>query len=220
MLAVKLAGELDAILTEDKMKRLNWFVVTLFLFSTIALGQGYDRNRGKTTARMNPDAKAQFQVDAFSFGAGTFFGDTGISFSAESLFVELQFHGVALPFIKTGTSTGIALEGHLAKMFGRNTWKNLQTLQFSEMSWRIWSITRVPLSAVPVKSLQSGTPSRVFAGTDLLVAEGGPVDYTGGFDARFVLGGDLGVIGPGNLVLEVYMFEQNKPVYFAMIYGF
>lgn len=202
------------------MKRLNWLVVILFLFSSVALGQGYDRNRGKKAARTNPDVNIQFQVDAFSFGAGTFFSDTGIVFSSESLFVELQFHGLALPFIKQGTSTGIALEGHLAKMFGRSVWDNHQTLQFSEMSWRIWSITRIPLSAVPIKSLQSGTPSRVFAGTDLLIAEGGPSDYTGGFDARFVMGGDLGVIGPGNLVLEVYTFEKNKPVYFALIYGF
>ena len=201
------------------MKKASLLVVTLFLFSSVALGQGYDRNRGKTTARTNPDAKIQFQVDAFSFGAGTFFDNDGIVLSSESLFVELQFHGIALPFIKQGTSTGIALEGHLASMFGRERWANYEAMSFSEMSWRIWSITRVPLSAIPIKALQSGSASRIFAGTDLLIAEGG-TDYTKGFDVRFVIGGDLGAIGPGNLVLEVYTFEPEKPVYFAFIYGF
>jgi hypothetical protein len=57
-------------------------------------------------------------------------------------------------------------------------------------------------------------------GTDLLIAEGGPEDYMGDFDARFVVGGDLGRVGPGHIVVEIYALEDNVPISFSFFYGF
>jgi len=60
----------------------------------------------------------------------------------------------------------------------------------------------------------------MFSGVDALIAEGGPDDFTGDFDARFVMGGDFGKVGPGNIVVELIMFQEYVPVSFVVLYSF
>ena len=129
-------------------------------------------------------------------------------------------YGISYPsFIKEGTSTGITFEGHPGKVFTKAIEGGYEQL-LENVDWRLWSTTRIPISAMPIRALQSGSVSRMFAGTDLLIAEGGPEDFTGDFDARFVFGGELGILGPGNTVFEIYMFQQDVPIAFALFYGF
>jgi len=197
------------------MKRMI-FILVLFLFPSFLMGQGYDKTRGRLEAEKS-DAKIQLQVERITLGIGAFLNQP--SLSGDMLFGSVQFHGVGLPFIREGTSTGIAFEGHVTKLFTENI-GDVTIQSFETMDWRLWSITRVPISAIPVRALQSGTPARMFLIADVLLAEGGPVDWTNGFDARIGFGGDLGVLGPGNLVIEVYMFQQDIPVAVNFGYGF
>ena len=124
-----------------------------------------------------------------------------------------------MPFIREGTSTGIAIEGHITKIFTENI-DGVNVYSFETMDWRVWSITRIPLGAIPIRALKSGTPARMFLIADVLLAEGGPVDWTDGFNVRAGFGGDLGVVGPGNLVFEVYTFQPDIPVAVTLGYGF
>lgn len=191
------------------------FIIAIMLSST-SFGQGYDKSRGRPEAEKS-DAKIQIQVERIALGIGAFFNQPNLS--TDALFASVQLHGVGLPFIREGTSTGIVVEGHVTKIF-TETVGDAVLQSFETMDWRLWSMTRVPVSAIPIRALQSGTPSRMFVGTDILLTEGGIFDWTDEFDARFVVGGDLGVLGPGNLVVEVYMFQQNIPVAVMGIYGF
>jgi hypothetical protein len=185
------------------------------LISSPAHPQGYDRDRGKKTARDVLGGAITFQYTALAGGIGSFFYEESVTFDTKAMFVPIQFHGVGLPFIKSGTSTGLGVEVHPGSVsFDENGFINVR-----QVDYRLWSITRMPVSAIPWSKLRSGTPSRTFVGTDILLDEGGE-DYTEAFEARFVIGGDLGVIGPGNLVLEVYSFQRDIPIAFAVFYGF
>lgn len=191
------------------------FVIGLML-STTAFGQGYDKSRGRPEAEKS-DAKIQIQVERITIGIGAFLNQP--SLSGDMLFGSIQLHGVGLPFIREGTSTGIAFEGHITKIFTENI-EGVIVQSFETMDWRIWSITRVPMAAIPIRALKTGTPARMFLIADVLLAEGGPVDWTDGFDARIGFGGDLGILGPGNLIIEVYMFQRDIPIAVGFSYGF
>jgi hypothetical protein len=141
-----------------------------------------------------------------------------VTFSTDALYVPIQFHGVGLPFIKEGTSTGIAVEIHPSKLLSFED-GGVRVQQIGQLDYRLWSITRVPISAIPWGRLQSGSVARMFSGVDMLIDEGGK-DFTEGFDVRMVIGGDLGVLGPGNLVVEIYSFQQDVPIAFSLLYGF
>jgi hypothetical protein len=199
----------------DMKMKFKLLLFGLLLIPSLMFGQGYDRNRGRVVTEEEEGA-ITFQFDAFAFGVGSFFAEEGTTFSVDALFVPIQLHGVGIPFIKSGTSTGIAIEFHPATLtFGQGG-----NPQLNQLDYRLWSVSRVPLSAIPWSKLQSGTPSRMFAGTDLLINEGGPDDYTGGFDARFVIGGDLGIIWKGNMVIEIYSLQRDIPIAFALFWGF
>ena len=186
------------------------------MLSAPAFGQGYDKNRGRPEAEKIDDARFDLQLERIAVGFGAFLNQT--SLSTDMLFGAIQLHGIGLPFIREGTSTGIALEGHITKIFTEQI-DGVTVQSFETMDWRVWSITRVPVSAIPVKALQSGTPARMFLIADVLIAEGGPVDWTDGFEFRGGFGGDLGIIGPGNLVIEVYS-QRDIPVAVGLVYGF
>ena len=55
-----------------------------------------------------------------------------------------------------------------------------------------------------------------YAGTDMKIVD----NNNGDFDLRIVTGTLLGEIGPGNLALEVYSLEEDRPIYFALLYRF
>ena len=133
--------------------------------------------------------------------------------------MSVQWHGIELPFLEDGTSTGLSFEGHPAKLIEKVI-EGGRFLAIEDVDYRIWSTTRVPVSAIPIKALQDGTPGRMFTGVDVLLVEGGPLDWTEDFDARLVIGGDLGVLGPGNLVFELYMLQKDVPIAFSIFYGF
>ncbi len=193
--------------------RVAFLVLFVFLLSSFAFTQGYDRDRGRVKAKAVAGDFVTFQYTAIAGGIGSFFSEEAITFDTKALFIPIQFHGVGLPFIKQGTSTGVALELHPTSVaYGSSG-------PFFGSDYRLWSITRMPISAVPLSKLQSGTPSRTFLGADILIDEGGE-DYTGEFEVRFVIGGDLGVLGPGNIVLEIYSFQKDIPIAFAIFYGF
>lgn len=191
------------------------WLLTLFLFPLLALGQGYDhgRDREKKEAEEVKVPLIDLQIERIAVGVGTIIPDAGFSFDA--VYVPVQMHGIGLPFIRQGTSTGITVEFHPASVHFANGRPVIE-----QIDYRIWSTTRVPISAIPIRALESGSVTRMFIGTDLLLDEGGPDDFTGGFDQRMAIGGDLGIIGPGNLVIEAYLFQNNIPFAVNALYGF
>lgn len=191
------------------------FIIGVMLSAT-SFAQGYDKTRARPEAEP-AEGIIDLQLERISIGIGAFLNQP--SLSGDMLFGSIQLHGIGLPFIREGTSTGIALEGHITKIFTENI-EGVTVQSFETMDWRVWSITRVPMSAIPIKALKSGTPGRMFLIADVLLAEGGPVDWTDGFEARVGFGGDLGILGPGNLVIEVYMFQQGIPFAVELGYGF
>lgn len=161
----------------------------------------------------------KFQGTEFSIGFGSFFDRASVTFSKKAMYGVLQWHGVGFPALKEGTSTGIAIEGHPSTLLSKTTdGVRLQSLE--AVDYRVWSISRVPISALPIARLQSGALSHMFSGVDALLAEGGPDDFTGDFDVRIVMGGHFGKIGPGKITVELYMFQDNVPVSFVISYGF
>lgn len=188
--------------------------------SASAFGQGYSKTKTSDAGEQEKKPSIQLAIEKFAIGGGSFFDQESVTFSKEALYVSLQWHGVQLPFIREGTSTGIAFEGHPASLFEQELSEKVRIRALDHVNWRIWSITRVPLSAVPVRAFQSGTLGRMFVGTNVLVAEGGPRDFTDGFDTTLVIGGDLGRAGPGNIVLEIITLQDDVPISFLFVYGF
>jgi len=225
------------------MKR-SIMVLLLLLLASSLLAQGYDKNRGREdkqdtekVAATQPaeEEKIRFQFTTVAIGFGSFFDNERVTFSTDALYGALQWHGIGLPIIKEGTSTGILLEGHVAQILGQEEFGySMRVQDLSTVDYRIWSMTRVPISAIPLNIFQSGSVSRMYTGVDVLLTEGGTGrslpedrpedmivdDWTGDYDKRFVLGGDLGVLGPGNVAFEIYSFQQDQPIAFAIFYGF
>jgi len=190
------------------------FLLPLLLISSFSFGQGYVKRDVKIQ-----ETNAYLQLDKIALGFGSFFDEPRVTFSKEAMYVSIQAHILGLPFLKEGTSTGLSFEGHPGALFTKSLeGGRFQTLE--NVDWRLWSITRIPLSITRIKKLSEGTPARMFTGADLLIAEGGPEDFTRNFNARLVLGGDMGRIGPGTIVFEVYSFQKDMPISFAIFYGF
>lgn len=203
---------------KDRFPRVLFFLLFLFLFPAVVLSQGYDKRRGRPQKQDVDDSKIKLQITSWSVGFGSFFDQESVTFSAKALYGTIQLHGVGFPVLKEGTSTGISADIHPSSIV-TETDGDIRVQSFNSMDLRLWSVTRVPVSAVPLKIFQTGMLSRVFSGVDALIYEQGS-DFTGDFDARMVVGGDLGVLGPGNVVAEIYMFQQDIPIAFAIFYGF
>lgn len=203
------------------MKKLLPLLLLVMLLPAIALGQGYDEKRGRVQAVRASEKKpvVQLQIKQWAFGFGSFFDQESVTFSAKALYGTVQLHGVGFPALAEGTSTGIAIEGHPAQLLTKSG-GDFRFQALDNVDYRVWSINRVPMSVIPINIFQSGTLSRVFSGLDILLYEQGPEDWTGEHDTRMVIGGDLGVLGPGNVVVEIYMLQQDVPIAFAIFYGF
>jgi len=80
-----------------------------------------------------------------------------------------------------------------------------------ELEYTIWSLNR---ASIP------GTGSTLYGGTDLKLFQSDNAEgLNRNFDLRVVTGTRVGKIGPGNLRFEVYFIEENRPVSFAVLYG-
>ena len=189
------------------------------LLPAVALGQGYDKQRGRVQAQADEKKPVvRFQIKQWALGFGSFFDQEAVTFSTKALYGAVQLHGVEFPALAEGTSTGIAIEGHPAQLLTQSE-GDVRFQALNNVDFRVWSINRVPVSAIPINIFQSGTLSRVFSGVDILLYEQGPEDWTGEHDTRMVIGGDLGVLGPGNVVVEIYMFQRDVPIAFSIFYG-
>lgn len=139
-----------------------------------------------------PPISIQAKVGA---GGGSFFGEEDVAFDSEAAFAALQWYGVKLPI--DGGSSGIGIEIH----FG-NT-----------VSYSLWNLNRAD---VP------GLEGKLYAVADMKFGEGsgGEAGYSSDFDFRTGVGSYLGKVGPGNLVVEFYTLEEDRPIAFAMLYRF
>jgi opacity protein-like surface antigen len=81
-----------------------------------------------------------------------------------------------------------------------------------ELEYTVWSLNR---ATVP------GTGDRVYAGSDLkLIQSADDGGAEGDFDLRLVTGYRLAEVGPGQLRFELYFIEENRPIAFALLFGF
>jgi hypothetical protein len=144
-------------------------------------------------------------------GGGAIIGDNGIIASWDSAFATVQWHGIQL--FEDNVSTGLGIELHPASVISV-TEDKVRISSIDAVDARVWSMNRVKMS---VTQLPGSIWDLMYAGTDLLIYEIGSKDYTGDFDARLVYG-VKDKVGPGEVVLEIYMFEKYRPVSFAALY--
>lgn len=195
------------------MKKL-WFLLIFLFLPAVLFGQGYDKTR---TRAAKEEPVVRLQIESWSFGFGSFFDQESVTFSQKALYGVFQFHGLGFPALEEGVSTGVSVEGHPGSLLTVSE-GDIRVQNLNNVDFRVWSITRVPVSTIPFGIFQSGMLSRTFSGLDVLLHEQG-ADWTGNHDVRMVLGGDLGVFGPGNFVVELYLLQENVPIAFAVIYG-
>ncbi len=147
-------------------------------------------------------AQISFEPKDFSVGGGSMFGDEAVTFSWKAAFAAVHWHGLSV--LNSGT-TGVGVEIHPATMLDGP--ESIDTVD-----WRFWSLNRAKMSVlqIPGEIWES-----MYLGGDVLVAEGGAVDFTEGFSARLVYG-----IREGPIQVEIYMFERYRPISFSFMYRF
>ena len=150
----------------------------------------------------------QLNPKDFSVGGGAMLGEESMTFTWESAFAAVHWHGVAL---FGDASTGVGIELHPASVVSSFE-NNVSVQSISDVDWRAWSLNRANMSML---QLPGEVWEMIYLGSDLLLAEGGGNDYTGGFDARFVFG-----VADGPIQVEFYMWEKYRPISFAFMYRF
>lgn len=129
--------------------------------------------------------------DALAFGGGSFFGEEDTTFDTDALFGAVQWRGLKLPM---NSSTGVGLEISSKPDEGGE----------NRLTLTMWSLTRADIVG------------GIYAGTDLKIMENTRSD----FDLRVVTGTVLEQIWGGELVLEIYSLEEDRPISFAVFYRF
>lgn len=127
--------------------------------------------------------------DALAFGGGSVFGEEGETFDTSALFGSVQWRGLKLPL---NSSTGIGLEIS----------SKPDELGESKLTLTVWSLSRADIVG------------GIYAGTDLKIME----NTRSNFDLRVVAGTLLGKIKGGELALEIYSLEEDRPISFALFY--
>lgn len=159
-----------------------------------------------------PMARAQavgFNIKDLSIGGGSMLGEENLTFSWDGAFAAVHWHGVT--FASENGTTGLGVELHPAAVV--SIFENGVNAQLVDtVDYRLWSLNRLKVSALQIPG---DIWESMYLGSDLLVAEGGSLDYTGDFTARFVYG-----IREGPIQLEIYMFEKYRPISFAFFYRF
>jgi hypothetical protein len=129
------------------------------------------------------------------------------------VFGSIQWHGVQM--FADNVTSGVCIEVHPAAVLSFSE-DNTRIQQVSNVDWRIWSTTRMKMSALKIPG---DIWESMFLGTDLLVQEGGSNDWTGGFTARLVYG-VREKAGPGWVWVDIYMFNEYQPVSVAAGYRY
>jgi len=151
----------------------------------------------------------QFEPTDFSIGGGSMLGEEAMTFTWDSAFAAVHWHGVAL--FGDNASSGIGVEIHPASVVSSFE-NNVSVQSIDTVDWRFWSLNRIEMSAL---QLPGEIWETMYIGSDLLLAEGGGNDYSGDFSARFVYG-----VKDGPVQLEFYMFEKYRPISVAFFYRF
>lgn len=195
------------------MNRLTALLISL-LVPTLAFGQGY------AASGAAPEKAVELNLKGLAVGFGSFFDDESVTFSTTAMYAAVQYHAVGFGFVEDGLSTGFQFESRVGRL---NTIDLANgRLQFLDnFQYRFWSITRVPVSAIPIAALDTGILGNMFTGVDFVLTERIVEDDPfKGRDKRLVVGGDLGKLGIGHIVLEIYSLQDNVPISFAVFYGF
>lgn len=148
---------------------------------------------GSNTFAQDEDAFFDINAD-LALGWGSHFAEEDEMFSQNAQFVVV--HVDVLDVDLFNTTSGVGLEVPLG----------------GDFEYAVWSLNRAP---VP------GTNNRMYAGSDFKLiqsTENGGAE--GDFDMRLVTGYRLADVGPGQLLAELYLIEENRPVSFALKYGF
>lgn len=128
-------------------------------------------------------------------GGGFSFGEEDQAFNAQSFYAAI--HADAVEFDLFNATSGIALELNFS---GPGTTR-----------YALWSLNRADIPGV----------KSAYGGADLKVAQNGSggEGFEANFDTRIVTGYRFGKVGPGDVRLEVYAIEEDKPLRVAFLYG-
>lgn len=145
-------------------------------------------------AQEEPDPFFEFDAD-FAVGYGSMLGEEGETFSQDAQFVAGHLDVLSVNLFDSTSGVGVEVQ------LGSDT-----------LQYQVWSLNR---ATVP------GTNGRLYGGSDLKLLQStneGGADAN--FDVRIVTGYRLANIGPGQLRFEMRFIEENRPMAFALLYGF
>ncbi len=139
------------------------------------------------------DGFFDLQIPDFAVGWGTMFGEEDETFSQAAQFAAVHANLLGLNKV-FDLQTGVGVE-----------------VQFGgALEYTVWSLNR---ATVP-------KTENMYAGSDLkLIQSSDDGGASRDFDMRLVTG-YVTAVGPGELRMEVYFLEENRPVAFALLYGF
>lgn len=164
----------------------------LFFVSLIALLFAGAAVAQEPTPAPEPEPFVKFNVE-LAAGGGFSFGNEDQAFDGDSLYATV--HANAVEFDLFDATSGLGLELNFS---GPDT-----------VRWSLWSLNRVDVPGV----------KNVYVGADAKIAQNDGDGYSANFDARISTGYRFGRIGPGDVRMEVYAIEEDKPIRVAFLYG-
>lgn len=128
-------------------------------------------------------------------GGGFNFGEEDQAFDASSFYAAVQADAVEFDLFNATSGLGLELN-----------FSGPGTTRYS-----LWSLNRADVPGV----------KGVYGGADMKIAQNGEggEGFAADFDTRIVTGYRFGKAGPGDLRMEVYAIEENKPIRVAFLYG-
>jgi len=141
-----------------------------------------------------PDPFLEFTAE-YAVGYGSMLAEESETFSQDAQFVAGHVDVLSVDLFDSTSGVGVEVQ------LGSDT-----------LQYQVWSLNR---ATVP------GTSGRLYGGSDLKLLQStndGGADAN--FDVRIVTGYRLGKIGPGQLRFEIRFIEENRPMSFAVLYGF
>jgi hypothetical protein len=133
---------------------------------------------------------AQTVSNEIAIGGGSLLGEEDFTFERDSLFAAVHWSGIDLPL---NASTGIGIEFYFPELSG---WQPV---------YKLWSLNRLDIS------------DGFYSGADMRISNETDPD----FDVRIVVGVRLVPFeSGGNLFMEFYTLEDDRPIAFAVLYRF
>jgi hypothetical protein len=143
------------------------------------------------------DAQVALKTD-FGVGAGAFFAESEEqTFSRNALFGAFHWYGVSLP-MEVGSGIGIEIGFP----------KEADAEGNQSVAYSLWNLNR------------RAVVGTVYAGADMKFGQSAGGEYKADFDTRLVVGASLGKVGSGNIAVEFYSLEENRPLAFSLLYRF